>query len=126
MNDIAVKEAVEVRPATGTAAPLQAHVLASHGLACNRLDALRKLHRKHIDWHIRVQAHLYHGAKAPDVSKMPGKPAKHRMYEAANWFLAHYGIDLPRPTTLAAVGAVLVAAEIRLAGLDKDHLDTDA
>lgn len=104
---------------------VQATVPVTHALACHRLDDLRKLYRAHINWHIAVQSHLRHGGPVPSVSKMPGKPAKYRMYDAANWFRMFYGIDLPRPTNLAGVGAVLVAAEIRLAGLDKDHLSAD-
>lgn len=124
MSEIAVIPAAEVVEIVETV-PVQAKVLADHAVACNQLDHLRRLYRAHVAWHIAVQAHLHHGAEAPPVSKMPGKPAKYRMYDAANWFLRHGGINLPRPNNMAEVGAIIVAAEMRLAGLHNNALDVD-
>lgn len=74
---------------------------------CTRqLNVAARSLKRHTDWHAAVAAHR-DGGPAPDLSKMPSKGHKVRMYGTMNWVLRTLGLDWAKPDSLEEIAATI-------------------
>ena len=96
---------------TTTTAPTATETL----VAINAYADLTKAFARHMAWQNACRAYsisreLGIETAAPKVSSMPSKAAKHRMYGDAGRVISLLHLDVPRPSTLPEIAAVIAAA----------------
>lgn len=92
-----------------------AEVTAAHrDMAAYELKGFRANWRRHERWLSACTAYSNGRLNALDGLRCPSKTAKYKMYASADRMIRLLVLDVPRPTDMAGLKAVIDAADVAL------------